>query len=252
MDIDEFITDYFSRIAAFAGKRGLDAKRFMEAFNSGAHAMGHTDDKALNCETFWNAFEGIYCNGMSEQEKGQALEAAHKIADDFYENEFSHIGDGFVANPAAARVVETLSEKGYPLVLTTMPMFPRRAVEHRLNWAGVDPAIFKRITTYTNSRSTKPHLSYFAENLRTLGLDGEDVLMVGNNTVEDLRFMELGADAFLITDWLLDPVGFDLSKVRHGSMEDFEQWVNELPPCENPATGITDEAIPPLADSQAE
>ena len=32
-----------------------------------------------------------------------------------------------------------------------------------------------------------------------------DVLMVGNNTVEDLGIRSLGADAFLVTDHLLDP-----------------------------------------------
>lgn len=245
MELDEFIRSYFARIATFAGKHGLDEKRFMDAFQRGAHAMGHHDDGALNSDTFWNTFERIYCEGMTEQQTAETLELAHSVADEFYEDDFGHIGDGFAANPTSAKVVKMLADKGYPLALTTMPMFPRRAVEHRLSWAGVDPKAFSRITTYTNSRSTKPHLAYFAENLKALGLNGEDVLMVGNNTEEDLRFMELGTDAYLITDHLLDPVGYNLSQVKHGSMEDFARWVSELPPCENPATEITDEAIPP-------
>ena len=63
-----------------------------------------------------------------------------------------------------------------------------------------------------------------------LGLRGSDVLMVGNNTLEDLSAMELGLDAYLVTDWILNPNDFDVETVRHGSMEDFAAWVAELPP----------------------
>ena len=60
----------------------------------------------------------------------------------------------------------------------------------------------------------KPKLAYYAENVAACGLAGEDVLMVGNNTVEDLAIRGLGADAFLVTDHLLDPdEGFDLASV---------------------------------------
>ena len=43
--------------------------------------------------------------------------------------------------------------------------------------------------------------------------------------------MELGLDAFLITDWLLDPIAYDKTQVKHGSMEDFLAWVGTLPAC---------------------
>ena len=62
----------------------------------------------------------------------------------------------------------------------------------------------------------KPRPLYYAENLAAAGVDGADVLMVGNNTVEDLSFMHLGADGYLVTDWLLDPAGFDLASGRRG------------------------------------
>ena len=49
---------------------------------------------------------------------------------EFYEHEFGAIGEGFQPNPAAARAVEALAAKGYPLVLATMPMFPRLSLIH--------------------------------------------------------------------------------------------------------------------------
>ena len=120
-----------------------------------------------------------------------------------------------------------------------MPMFPRRAVEWRLSWAGIDASRFGRITSFENSTSVKPKLAYYAENVAACGLAGEDVLMVGNNTVEDLAIRGLGADAFLVTDHLLDPdEGFDLASVKHGTMEEFAAWAEALPACADPAQGI--------------
>ena len=50
--------------------------------------------------------------------------------------------------------------------------------------------------------------------------------------------MGLGCDAFLVTDHIIDPIGFDLSRVKHGTMEEFAAWVDTLPACENPVCGI--------------
>ena len=73
-----------------------------------------------------------------------------------------------------------------------MPLFPRIAVEKRVQWAGCDPQAFERITTYDNSTSTKPHLAYDRENVEAIGLKPEEILMVGNNTREDLSAYAAG------------------------------------------------------------
>lgn len=233
MDIDEFMSAYFQRIAAYMVAHGLDGERFMQGLKAGTKAMAmHTDDVA-NKEAFWREFFSVY--GITDEAERREL---RQLADEFYDRDFPHIGDGFEGNPAAGRVVTRLCEKGYPVLLTTMPMFPRRAVEHRLHWAGVDPSLFERITTYENSKAVKPRLTYYAENLAALGVAGSEVLMVGNNTMEDLAFLDLGADGYLVTDWLLDPVSYDLHAVKHGSMEDFEAWVETLPPCADPVRAV--------------
>ena len=70
--------------------------------------------------------------------------------------------------------------------------------------------------------------------------------MVGNNTVEDGSFAQMGAHLYLATDWLLNPNGITLDDVPHGSMAELATWVEQLPDCENPATdiarGLVDEA----------
>lgn len=230
MDLDAFMKSYFETIHDFVAAKGLDAGAFMEGLRAGTRAMLHHEDERTNAATFWETFLPFVDTEAVDWEA---------LLTEFYEGPFGTLGAAVEANPAAADALATLREKGYPLALTTMPMFPPQAVQWRLQWAGVESAWFERLTTYDNSTSVKPKEAYYAENLEALGLAGEDVLMVGNNTVEDLAFMKLGADAYLITDWLLDPTeSFDLDRVKHGSMADFARWAETLPACENPASGI--------------
>lgn len=242
MDIDVFMNEYFQRIAKFAGERGLDAELFMKALKSGTKAMVMNESDEVEKDVFWSEFARVYDEDHLAGAQ-MTLDDVKDIADDFYKDDFRNIGDGFEPNPLVAKTVDLLIKKGYPLVLTTMPMFPLAAVCHRLDWAGVDPASFQRITTYENSKSVKPRQTYYAENLAAMGLHGDEVLMVGNNTIEDLAFMDLGADAYLVTDWLLNSNDFDISKVRHGSFEDFAIWCEGLPACENPVSDIEAGAI---------
>lgn len=229
MDIDEFMNAYFRAIAGFVASRGFDPEPFMAGLKAGTAAMGSNDGSRTNAEAFWPVMMGYVDPAETDW---------HALAEEFYATEFGRIGDGFQGNPAVPRVLDALAAKGYPLVLATMPMFPLPAVEWRLKWAGADPAAFTRLTNYENSRSIKPKPAYFAEQLAATGLRGADVLMVGNNTLEDMAFLDLGADGYLVTDCLLDTVGLDLSTVRHGSMADFEAWAAALPPCASPAEGI--------------
>ncbi len=242
MDIDEFMNAYFRAIAGFVASRGFDPEPFMAGLKAGTAAMGANDGSCTNAEAFWPVMMGYVDPAETDW---------HALAEEFYATEFGRIGDGFQGNPAVPRVLDALAAKGYPLVLATMPMFPLPAVEWRLKWAGADPAAFTRLTNYENSRSIKPKPAYFAEQLAATGLRGADVLMVGNNTLEDMAFLDLGADGFLVTDWLLDPVGLDLATVRHGSLAELETWVAALPACADPAVGIASGAIDGAATQRA-
>ncbi len=220
MDMDEFLMKYFKQLGAYAAGIGLDAQRFSTALQGGVKAMATDATDRMNEQVFWEVFHTLY---------GDEDPSIDARIGDFYSTAFPHIGDGFEPNPAAARAIQTLQSKGYRLFLTTMPMFPRLAVDWRCRWAGVDPAAFERITTYDNSFACKPDLRYYRQNLELAGVAPSDVLMVGNNTQEDLAILELGCDAYLVTDWLLDPVSFPIDTVKHGSLADFADFAERLP-----------------------
>lgn len=224
IDMDAFLKNYFNDIAAFVQSCGHDPKRFIDALSAGVKSM-LTKQGGLNSERFWETF--TFCMGGGNSAEYE------KLMDEYYAAHFDALSAMATnVDPNAAYVVKALKEKGYPLYLTTMPLFPRIAVEKRLSWANVPASAFDRITTYDNSTSTKPHTAYFQENVEAIGLAPEDILMVGNNTREDLAAMKLGLDAYLVTDWLLDPDQFDIESVKHGTLADFARFVDELPECE--------------------
>lgn len=231
MDLQEFLDSYMGSIGLFAAKKGMDTEAFQKGLQSGIKMMTTDDTKKCNADIFWDTFFAIV-----PEDRNQWI----PLFAEFYENEFGLIGKGVRANPFVAKTIAVLKEKGYPVVLATMPMFPRRAVEWRCEWAGVDAAVFDRITTFENSTSVKPKLAYYKENLKAAGLQGEEVLMVGNNTKEDLACLQLGMDAFLVTDHLINPNDFAIEEVKHGSFEDFYAWVKNMPECVHPAQNISD------------
>ena len=246
MDVDEFMKQYFTALGGYVARMGIAPDQFMAGMKRGITAMATNNSGHANAESFWPEF--LACIDMPEGVTTDTLRAA---INSFYENDFGTLGAAVKPNPAAARAINTLAAKGYPLVLATMPMFPRRAVEWRLTWAGVDPAAFARITTYENSTAVKPKPNYYAENLAAAGVDGRDVLMVGNNTKEDLAACQLGCEGFLVTDFLIDPIGFEVFSVRHGSLEKFANWVDSLPECADPAQNISDALVPAAARERA-
>ncbi len=267
IDLDAFMASYFKALGAHLAPLGVARDDFMAGMRSGIMAMVANDSGRPNAAAFWDAFFAHVLPANADGAQPAAADGApaavaadepaapasarvtstgateadlRAAVDAFYETDFGTLGCDVEPNPAAARAINALAEKGYPLALTTMPMFPRRAVEWRLTWAGVDPKAFSRITTFNNSTAVKPKLNYYAENLAAAGLAGADVLMVGNNTKEDMAACKLGCDGYLVTDHLIDPEGFDIASVRSGSLEDFAAWAESLPTCENPAANIAD------------
>ncbi len=229
MDIDDLMKDYFAALGAYMAPLGVDPKKFVPAMKAGIDAMARHTDGSPNSAAFWKAFNEV-ANTYDLN--------LHNRVEDFYENHFGKLLKHKVVNQHSVNIVRILKDKGYPLMLCTMPMFPRRAVEWRLNWAGLNPDDFERITDFDNSTSIKPTPHYFAENLAAANLAGSEILMVGNHTFEDLDCKRMGIDAYLVTDMLINKNDFDINNVKHGLLADLETWVKALPECKNPATDI--------------
>ena len=216
MDLDIFVKEYFKALAANLATHGYDPEKLIDAVWLGTKDMIHNDGSKINAQAFWDRFTSIF--------GPQALEDM-PLFDEFYRNHFDETKKVCGFDPAAAEAVYRIKEMGLPVVLATNPIFPPAAVEKRITWAGLQPEDFQLYTTYENCRYSKPHPKYYADILAQLNLRPEECLMVGNDTEDDMVARQLGMKVFLLTAWLINKSGEDISQYPHGDFQDLLRYI---------------------------
>ena len=216
LDVEGFPRVYLGALAARLAKRGYDPKAFVDGIWKGTAAMMKNDGAATNEEVFWNVFAGIFGEKIREEE--EEFEA-------FYREEFDSFRAvcGFL--PEAAKTVAAVREMGVTVALATNPIFPAIATEKRIAWAGLNKADFACVTTYENSRYSKPNPAYYLDVAKRIGIPPEECVMVGNDAVEDLAAREAGMDVFLLVGGLLNRKGVDISAVPQGGFGDLLSYL---------------------------
>lgn len=219
MDQEVFVRDYFGRIAAKLAPQGYEPKQLVDTIWRGTGAMVKNDGSKTNEEAFWELAVSVY---------GEKIVQDKHFFDEFYEEEFDKIKTVCGYHPAAAKIVHSLKDKGYRVALATNPIFPARATQWRIQWAGLTPEDFELYTTYENSRYCKPNLKYYQDILEQLNVSAEECLMVGNDVGEDMVARELGMKVFLLTDCKINKAGTDISQYPHGGFPELADFLNNL------------------------
>lgn len=137
----------------------------------------------------------------------------------FYEDEFPKLRQYTNPMPFAVELVDLLVNHGFKLVVATNPLFPRRAIEHRIHWAGLSQVAFDWITTYENSHFCKPNPLYYREILSRLGVQPREAVMIGDDYEKDIipaKQLEM------MTFWVS---GQDAKKQPHGDLKDCILWL---------------------------
>lgn len=115
---------------------------------------------------------------------------------DYYEREVLPLKNGPVisARPrkGAHEALETVIDRGLRIALFTNPSFSATGIKCRMGWGGLDDIPFERITTMENSTRCKPDAVYYLENLQEIGLEPQEVLMVGNDPKRDFPTLDCG------------------------------------------------------------
>ena len=220
---DEFLNAYFKELGKTFVKLGLDAEKAVKGVWVGTKAMVLNDGAKLNTERFWDAFSEFM------NIKGDELRRVEAACDKFYSTEFNIAKSVVNHSEIPARIVRMMVKRGYCVVLATNPFFPPCAVDSRLDWIGLTKTDFEHITHYENSTFCKPNPEYYREVFKKIGKSPEQCLMVGNNTVEDMCAANLGADVFLVTDYMENDENIDISVFKHGTIEDLEKYLSAMP-----------------------
>lgn len=178
-DMDRFLPGYFDLLGRFAEKY-LPRDRFLPELLISTEAMIRNVDPALsNRDVFWQTF--AQRTGLDSVE----LEA---FFEHFYRNQFLELQGLTQKRPFAPQLVQFCLDHNLQVVVATNPLFPRIAIEARLEWGGlpVDQFNFALVTGYENMHAAKPQPAYYTEILHKIGCAPEDALMVGNDWDADI------------------------------------------------------------------
>ena len=217
---DEFIQTYFETLLHRLVPMGYDGEKLTKALWKGTGAMIRNDGQFTNRQVFWEIFT---------QALGVQALALESNLEDFYQNEFDAVRKVLRCQADRRPLVEKLRKKGYSLILATNPVFPAVAVETRMRWVGLCTQNFDYITSYENSRHSKPNPAYFQDILTHVGGQPGECLMVGNNPVDDMSALETGMEGFLVTDYLENPENRPIDGFRHGTFQELEAFLEALP-----------------------
>jgi FMN phosphatase YigB (HAD superfamily) len=219
----EFIDAYFAKLMKVFLRLGMDAEMSVKAVWAGTKAMMLNDGSKLNTHRFWETF------AQTLQLTEEQLRKVELACDNFYINEFDEVKAVIKPNDISKRLVKAMAKKGYTLVLATNPLFPACAVETRLGWIGLEPDDFEYITHYANSTYCKLNPGYYNEIFDKINRLPGQCFMAGNNPAEDMCAGLLGAEIFLVTDYLENESGMDITPFRSGTLAELDEYLTALP-----------------------
>ena len=153
-DQKEFIESYLYLIAKKFVPRGYDKDILIKALWDGTGNMVKNDGKVSNRDVFKSTFAELMEKEYDEMEDDFM---------EFYEKEFDDVKQTLQEEVDRAEFIKTIKDKGLKVVLATNPIFPKAAVQTRLNWIGLSVDDFDYVTTFENSHYCKPNLEYYKE-----------------------------------------------------------------------------------------
>ena len=219
MNTDVFMEIYFKEIKAYFNEF-TDGDIFIQNLLSSTKAILENTETKTNKEVFMCDFS----NRISED-----LEFYNEKFDSFYDSAFLKTKASIFDNKLVPEMIKILKEKGYTLAIATNPLFPLKAILHRINWANLDPNDFMYISSYEKNCFTKPSLNFYKEILNDLHKSPNECLMVGNDVQEDLIASDLGIKTYLIENHIINRDTSEIKFDYKGNYEDFYNFVKNLP-----------------------
>ena len=185
-----FEKEYLKRMVLFLEQRYPGyGKDLVKAVGYGAEMMKVSDGSRTNLEVFWEGFE---------KASGKTREEIEPVVTQYYQTDFTHIGDTYVPDEDMQNAVRTLHQKGYQLLVATTPVVPRIANDERVRWSGLSDIPWLDVTSFETYNYSKPNVKFFEQICRKYQLNPAECLMIGDSLVKDYPATELGMDFYLL------------------------------------------------------
>jgi FMN phosphatase YigB (HAD superfamily) len=210
--MDPFLEAYLKKLGAHMGTYA-DPNRFIEQLMRSTDKMLENEDPFITLERAF-ADDFYPALGLNETEVRPQI-------DQFYEDVFPSLKDLTQTVDGARGLVDQARSMGMNIVIATNPLFPHRAIEHRLIWAGLDDPDrdYDLVTSYECFHFTKPRPDYYAESLGRLGTAPHQAAMIGNDVERDLHpARSLGCAVFLVGSE-------EHEEYSYGSLSDSISWL---------------------------
>ncbi len=220
-DMDVFLGAYLKALGKYLSSR-IAPDKMVSLLLAGTDKM---IKKQMPAQTLEEVFDQVFYPGMGIPKE----ELAEDISG-FYTDVFPGLKALTQFRPEAAQLIEFAFRNDYPVVIATNPLFPRKAILERLDWAGIpiDKYPYQLVTSYETFHFAKPNPAYYAEILAQLGWPERPALMIGNSLEDDiLPASQVGIPGYFLTP---QPVSFPEGIHPYSSQGPFEQvfsWIKE-------------------------
>jgi FMN phosphatase YigB (HAD superfamily) len=209
-----FVPAYFQAITRHVGHL-IPSKHLIAELTRATNAMQLNDGTGPTNE---EAFSAVFYPAI-----GHERATLEPIFEQFYAEEFPKLQPLTQLRPEARALVEWGFERGLQVVIATNPLFPRTAIEQRMDWAGVPAAEFDYalVTTYEDMHATKSHPAYYHEILARLDRQPNECLMIGDNWGWDIaRPTSVGIPVYWIAEPDETPPKDDVTLIGQGMLAD--------------------------------
>jgi FMN phosphatase YigB (HAD superfamily) len=189
-NIDALIPVYFQKLAAHMAGRVAPNKFIKELARSTQVMYANT--------RFDRTLEQVFSENFYPALDLPQADLAAEI-DRFYDDVFPTLEPLTKPRPEAIALVEWAFSQGWNVAVATDPLFPRKAILHRLRWAGLAPEKypFTLIPDFQTFHFAKFSVAYFPEFLARMGWTDGPLLMVGDSLERDiLPAREAGVPTF--------------------------------------------------------
>jgi len=220
--LDKFFPAYIAALSAYLSPY-VDPKNMVPQL---LHATDQMIAKDTPCSTLEETFSDDFYSPL-----GLDREQLRKPLHDFYASEYDNLRHLTTPLSAAVALMEHAKREGWRIVIATNPLFPRIAVQKRLEWAGLPAEIypFRLLTSYEGMHFSKPNAAFYAEVLGSLGWPEGPVCMVGNSISDDLvPAAKLGIPCYWVTAEKEMPLVPLSAGSSFGTLDDIVPWLDRI------------------------
>ncbi len=217
-DMQSFLDAYFKSLAPRIQPYCKNVNFIDAIYKSSRPLFKMKNSNTVLIDVFYNELKNY--TGLEPDEM-------HKLFLEYYDNEYRSI-DVIKPVPGAIDCLHKAAEIAEKIVVATVPIFPKIAINIRLEKGGITDFDFDLITGIDEMHSSKPHKSYFDEILKKINCKPGECLMIGNDHIDDLAAQKAGIRTFLVTNFQKNKGKSKFKPDREGSMDDLLTYLSLL------------------------